>query len=94
MADYEQLTEFINAPSTFIESRYLLVVRCHIGGYQSPQVSVTATAAQIGEAYSMMGRRMVLYNRTFCLNASLLLGEIKRFRVHLIPAAFWWAERM
>ncbi|GFY23504.1 uncharacterized protein TNCV_3941961 [Trichonephila clavipes] len=37
---------------------------------------------------------MALYNRIFCLNASLLLGEIKRFRVHLIPAAFWWAERM
>ncbi|GFV37518.1 hypothetical protein TNCV_127291 [Trichonephila clavipes] len=46
------------------------------------------------EAFSMIRRRMVLYNKTLCslLNASLLLGEIKRFIVLLIPAAFWWAN--
>ncbi|GFU67089.1 hypothetical protein TNCV_4969381 [Trichonephila clavipes] len=42
MADYEQLlTEFVNLPSTFPESRYLFLPRCHIGGYQSPQFEET-----------------------------------------------------
>ncbi|GFY17150.1 hypothetical protein TNCV_1089261 [Trichonephila clavipes] len=39
MAGYEELTEFINLPSTFTESRSLFLVRRPIGGYQSPQVT-------------------------------------------------------
>ncbi|GFV92976.1 transposase [Trichonephila clavipes] len=46
---------------------------------------VTATPAQMVEAYSMMRQRMVCIIKPLVLNASLLLGEIKRFRVLLIP---------
>ncbi|GFV38076.1 protein YIPF6 [Trichonephila clavipes] len=39
---YEQLlTEFINLPRTFTESRYLFLVQRHIGGYQSQLVILT-----------------------------------------------------
>ncbi|GFX01205.1 hypothetical protein TNCV_4581711 [Trichonephila clavipes] len=41
MADYEQiLTESINLLSTSPKAGNSFLVRCHIGGYQSPQIQV------------------------------------------------------
>ncbi|GFW66935.1 hypothetical protein TNCV_4688201 [Trichonephila clavipes] len=46
MADYEQLLTFVNLPSTFTESRDLVLVRCHRDGYQSSQIFQEKKSAQ------------------------------------------------